>query len=165
MNETRVEAFDRAFGSGDASAFQDLVRGFIGKRLSRWRETYADGIVLDFGPLVPKSVPAGTSLPSDRGEWVIRSWGCDISFREQPSAPRVDAFEQVKASLAKVVDRHVLNVTIAPDDLSLTVGFEGGSEILLRTDRDDPELDQWFITTPSGASVGASAAGNWYYRL
>jgi hypothetical protein len=164
MNEPSVTYFERAFGPNDMALFHDLTLEFIGKPLSRFRETYAEGIVLDCGELVPKRNSTRSSLARDRGEWMVSSWGCDVSLSMGPSTSRVDTFEHVKTLLTTVVGRRLVAVSIDAPDLSLTLVFDGGSEVLFRTDRDDPQLDQWFITTPLGQTIGTAASGAWYFR-
>lgn len=163
MKRLLLDSFERPFEPGDVRLFGELVQEMLGKKLTRWRETYAEGIVLDCGELVPKP-PSTSATPRDRGEWVISTWGCDISVRQTTSMSSMDTFENVKAALASIVGRPLLKLSINPGDLSLAAAFDGDSEILLTTDRDDPELDQWFITTPLGGSIGVSASGTWYYR-
>jgi len=163
MTQRSLDPFERAFQPSDVATFAELVQGISGQRISRWRETYAQGIVIDCGELVPKS----SSIPravADRGEWVISTWGCDILFRERPETPLVSSFEQLKAFLAGLVGHPLVQISIASEDLSLTAVFAGGAAIVLQTDRDDPGLDQWFITTPAGDSIGVSASGKWYLR-
>jgi hypothetical protein len=163
MKRLIPDPFERPFEPADVHLFGDLVHDILGKKLTRWRETYAEGIVLDCGELMPK-LPVRSATSRDRGEWVISTWGCDISVRQAASMSSMDTFENVKAALASIVGRPLMKLSIDPGDLSLTATFDGDSEILLMTDRDDPELDQWFITTPSGGSIGVSASGTWYYR-
>lgn len=164
MTRLQVDLFDRSFTPGDVDLFSTLTEGALGKPLSRWRETYADGIVLDFGQLVPRPHSAKPMPVQERGEWMISSWGCDLAIRESSREPMVAAFDEIKKSLNSRAGHHVRSVMINPTDLSLSIQLDDDSEILFLTDRDDPELDQWFITTPSGRSIGATASGTWYYR-
>ncbi len=164
MKSLPVDLFDRSFTPNDVDVFTDLTKGAVGKPLSRWRETYADGIVFDFGQLVPKSHSARPVPVQDRGEWVISTWGCDLAIRESSREPMVAALDEIKELLNNRIGRRVRSVGIDPANLSLSIQLDDDSEILLLTDRDDRELDQWFITTPSGRSIGAGASGTWYYR-
>jgi hypothetical protein len=163
MTQPSLEPFERAFQASDVAMFDDLIRGIVGKKLSRWRETYAQGIVLDFGELVSKPHDK-PRVVADRGEWTISTWGCDVRFADSPKGPWISDLEQLRNSLSKVVGRAVVQITITSEDLSMTLGFDNGSQIVFQTDRSDSELDQWFITTPSDESIGASASGHWYLR-
>jgi len=163
MKSPAIDLFDRPFTSHDAVVFFKLTEGAVGKPLSRWRETYADGIVLDFGQLAPRPKSTKPIVVPDRGEWMISTWGCDLAFRESPGEPTVEAFDEIKRSLNARTGRHIRSLGIDPLDLSLSIQLDDDSEFLLQTDRDDPELDQWFITTPSGRSIVASASGTWSY--
>lgn len=157
--------FERQFSPGDEAAFGNLTRGLVGARCVRCRETFADGLILDFGKLVPEPDPRSPKLPDDRGEWVLSTWGCDV-VGSQGSHVVVDSgrhdFKAVKDFVSQFVDSKVKDLTLNPADLSLTITFSNATRLELRTDRTDPELDQWFIELPTRCSVGVSASGRWY---
>jgi hypothetical protein len=156
--------FNRSFSLGDADVFSELVEGTAGQRFSRWRETYAEGIVLDFGQLIPRFPITKSMVVQDRGEWMISSWGGDLAIRESSRQQMITAFDEIKTFLSSRVGESIRAITMNPEDLSLGIQLADDSEILFLTDRDNPDLDQWFIITPSGRSIGATASGTWYYR-
>ena len=89
--------------------------------------------------------------------------GSELVVRETPEAPVIEGFDDIKKALNKHIGRCVRSVDINPRNLSLTIRLDDDSEILLQADQHERNLDQWFITTPSGRSIGGKASGNWYY--
>lgn len=158
-----IEPFERPFGPTDDAVFQALCGGLVGKPLARWRETYADGLVLDFGRLVPRE-PRKPGLPKERGEWVLSTWGCDVRLISPHAAEPLEDLQEIAAELASLVGQKVSRVSVAADDVSLNVEFENGIVLILQTDRSEAELDQWFILLPGGGSVGATGRSTWYFR-
>lgn len=163
----RVQPFERVFRGDDARLFHRMTRELVGKKLSRWRETYADGLVLDFGELIPKRYPKPSLPQKDRGEWVVATWGCDVVLYPT-SGPALDSaqggIEPMNEYLDQLVGQRVRAVRIDSSDLSLEIEFSDGTRVVLRADQETTDLDQWFILTSFDMSIGVSAAGTWYLR-
>ena len=167
MTSQQQSPFERPFAAGDEHLFRELTRGLVAAECVRWRETYANGLVFDFGRLIPVAKPRSERLPKERGEWVASSWGCDILISDEArgrAASSEEDFEAIKGLARDLVGSRVTAVAVTPGDLSLVMEFANRMRLNFQTDTSDPEVDQWFIQLPSKYSVGASAAGRWYLR-
>jgi hypothetical protein len=167
MSSELHSPFERSFGKEDVVVFRDLTRSLVGLRCSRSRETYAQGLVVDFGKLVPKPPRAAEQAPPDRGEWVATTWGCDVAVVDPRTGARPNSnedFSEVLELAQHFVGERVKEVEVTPDDLSLIIQFEDGRRLELKTDFSDPELDQWFLQLPSGGSIGVTGTKTWYLR-
>jgi hypothetical protein len=158
-----IPYFERSFQPEDDGVFRELVQSMVGKKITRWRETYAEGIVIDCGDMAPEPPLPGCS-PSLRGEWVVSSWFCDVLFLDEQNVSLDGDFEQLISSLPRTVGKTIADITIAPEDVSLIITLEGGGVIIFRTDIDWPEEDQWFIETPFKTSISASSRGRWSFQ-
>jgi hypothetical protein len=165
MSTENPVGFARPFRPGDVAVFRELTERMIGLPLVRWRETYADGVVLEFGSLIPRATIRSDRIPQDRGEWVVSTWGCDLEVT--PRGGQVfdnrAGVAAVRAPLDRALGGHVAALAVA-DDLSLVIQLSDGTAIVCRTDITDPDLDQWIIRLPTYWSIGASANGRWYLR-
>ncbi len=94
-------------------------------------------------------------MPHDRGDWVISTWGCDLAIHDVSLDLTTATFDETKKSLNARLGQDIRSIRINPANVSLIIGLEDDSEVLLQTDRDNTELNQWFITTASGRSIGA----------
>lgn len=156
--------FERPFGIGDEAVFRELTSGLVGAECVRWRESYADGLILDFGKLIPEPHPRSPKLPKDRGEWVLSTWACDVVVSRGSDLvldSRKHDFQAIKTVMPQLVGSRVRDLRLDPADLSLAISFSNAMQLELRTDRTDPRLEQWFIELPTRRSVGVSASGRW----
>lgn len=157
-------AFEREFRAGDIALFQELTDGICGARLSRVRETYADGIVLDCGEIRLRDHKPKAAVVIDRGEYTITSWGCDVTYLDATSERVFRKPAAILKRLKSLAGTFVSKLELEYSSLSLTVTFASGSELRFETDFADPEIDQWFITLATGASIGVAPTHKWYYR-
>ena len=165
MNASPYINFERLFRPGDQTVFGELTQGLVGERCNRWRETFAGGLILDFGALFSDANRRFPKLPQDRGEWVLSTWGCDVVGSQGGQVlvdSRRDDSKAVTHFVSQLVGSMVEGLLLEPADLSLTIVFSNARQLELRTDPADPDLDQWFIELPNGYSVGVSASGRWY---
>lgn len=158
--------FEREFLPTDRDLFRELTIGMIGLPLARSRRTYADGLVLEFGQLVHRDVPS-EKLPGERGEWVVSDWGGDPIIRLGSAGvvdSRVDGAPAVEARLQGMARDAVADIMLSEPDLSLEIEFTTGHVFSIVASRSDPDLDQWYIICPDGASLGVTGRGTWYRR-
>jgi hypothetical protein len=154
----------RVFREGDEPLFAGLMKGFLGARCVRAEETYADGIVLEFGRFIPKKRPLGNS-PRDRGEWAVSSWGCDLIMTTPDGSSydsRSGGFDDIRKRLAGLTGAIATQCAIDADDLSLQIQLSTGIGVRFAVDNTEPDLDQWFILFPDGRSVGVKSSTEWF---
>lgn len=161
-----IEAFEREFREPDGALFAELTAEMIGEPLSRWRESYADGLDLEFGRLLPRE-PLQAGERTERGEWVVNVWGGDPMLRLPGGKVvdyRQDGFQAVLKHLPDLEHERVTAIRMTVPDLSLEIEFGGGAMFRISTewDADHPDVDHWFIQTPFHFAIGARGRGTWY---
>jgi hypothetical protein len=157
----------QVFRASDADKFQSLVAGILGARCTGWRETYANGLVLEFGRSIIRPDPISPQQKASRAEWIVSTWGCDVFIADRPEefpGSLVDDVAAISSAMTRVVGDRLEDLILESGDMSLVLKFAGGVAVSLRTDREAADLDQWFILTPSSTSIGATGAGTWYVR-
>ncbi len=166
MTPGQTDPFEREFSTGDAELFESLTRGLAGLPLTRWLASYPDRIELEFRRLIPNE-RRSDKVPAETGEWVVRVWGGDPVIR-MPGGKVIDARESdvdsVKAQLPALEHATVTRVRILEPELSLEVEFDNGCSFVIAAGTDEPDLDQWFMLTPLGPSIGVTGTTKWYYR-
>ena len=158
--------FEREFGPADHHVFASLAEGMIGLPLVRWRETYGEGTILEFGQLVPRQ-SRSDRLPEDRGEWVVSDWGGDPVLRVTAAEvidSRKDGSPALQARLGEMTGDVVAHIRMLEPDLSLEIEFKTGRVFTIAASKEDPELDQWYVLAPDGHSLGVTGDGKWYRR-
>lgn len=84
-----------------------------------------------------------------------------IDERGRRTDSREGSFDSFKGGLAGLVHGRLVELSLNPNDLSLTMRFSNSAQMELLTDPADPEVDEWFIQLPSWKAVGVSASGRW----
>lgn len=164
MTMERRKPFRRRFGSDDTLVFRELVEGLVGERCVQVRETYAEGIVADFGQLVCLKPPTLRGPGSLQGRWVVSSWGCDILVARPGAADLGDSrkdFATLLAGAQSLVGETVVDLVLRSTDLSLSLIFQSGARLIFEADPSVADMDQWDIQMPDDLAVIAEGDGHW----
>lgn len=126
-------------------------RKLIGKSVSRAYQGIGSFLFIDFGKDIEVSIETKRGLKKHtRGEWELWVYMCFWEFKkgEMLVIHSESSRDEITSFLNQLVHKTLLSFEMLSEKYDAVLNFEGDIQLNLIANKDEENVDQWFLFTP-----------------